>query len=97
MAYSRKNLGDILIEDGILSREELDDVIEKSSARDLSLEETLFKLGFVSRDTLGVTLAKLHNCTFIDLCSCSIDDNALRYPYPGDRQNQHRASCFAGS
>ncbi len=77
MARTQKNLGDILIDEGILSREELDDVLEKSRARNLTLEDTLFKLGYISRDKLGGLLAKLHGCEFIDLYSSRIEDDAI--------------------
>ncbi len=77
MAHVRKNLGDILIEERILSLEELDGVLARAKARNLSLEETLFKLGYVSRDALGHLLAKLHGCEFMDLRSRTIESNAL--------------------
>jgi hypothetical protein len=77
MTQAQKNLGDILITEGVLSHEDLDEVLEKSRTRNLSLEETLFKLGYLSRDTLGAFLAKLHNCQFIDLYSCNVDDDAV--------------------
>ncbi|UCD58899.1 MAG: hypothetical protein JSV16_07275 [Candidatus Hydrogenedentota bacterium] len=77
MTQARRNLGDILIEEGILSRDEIEEVLEKSKMRNLSLEETLFKLGYVSRDRLGDLLAKLYECEFIDLHACKISDEAL--------------------
>ncbi|NQU07294.1 MAG: hypothetical protein HQ583_01940, partial [Candidatus Abyssubacteria bacterium] len=77
MARTQKNLGDILVEEGVLSREELDDVLEKSKARNLSTEETLFRLGYLSRDKLGDLLAKLYGCEFVDLYSCKVDTDAI--------------------
>ena len=77
MARVQKNLGDILVEEGVLSREELDDVLEKSKARNLSTEETLFRLGYLSRDKLGDFLAKLYGCEFVDLYSCKVDTDAI--------------------
>ncbi len=77
MAKTRKNLGDILIEDGVLTREDLDIALEKSRARHLSLHDTLFKLGYVSRDRLGNLLAKIYECEFIDLYSCKIDGDSI--------------------
>jgi hypothetical protein len=78
MAETSKNLGDVLVQEGVLSREEFDDVLEKSKARNLSLEETLFKLGYISRDKLGGLLAGLHDCEFIDLYSRKVDSDAIR-------------------
>jgi len=84
MAQPHKSLQDILIEEGLLSREDLDGALKKSGTRNLSLEETLFKLGYLSRDTLGKLLARQYECEFIDLYSCSIDDDALN-TIPPDR------------
>lgn len=77
MAETRKKFGDTLIDEGILSREELDDALEKSKARNLSLEDTLFKLGYISRDRLSGLLAGLYGCDFIDLYSIRIDGDAI--------------------
>ncbi len=77
MTQAHENLGDMLVEEGVLSRDELEEVLEKSKERNLPLEETLFKLGYVSRDRLGAILAKLYQCDFIDLYSCRVNDEAL--------------------
>jgi len=94
MAEIRKNLGDILIDEGVLSREELDDALEKSRARELSLEDTLFKLGYISRDRLGGLLAKIHECEFIDLYSCKVDSEAIAAISP-DQAIELRALPYA--
>jgi len=78
MAQAHWNFGDMLVEEGILTPDELEEALEKSKTRNLPLEETLFKLGYVSRDRLGNLLAKLYECDFIDLSSCKINDEALR-------------------
>ena len=77
MAETSKNLGDVLVQEGVLSREEFDDVLEKAKVRNLSLEDTLFKLGYISRDRLGNLLAGLHDCEFIDLYSSKIDGDTI--------------------
>ena len=77
MAETRNNLGEALIEEGILSREELDDALGKARVRNLSLEDTLFKLGYISRDKLGNLLASLYGREFIDLYSVKIDADAI--------------------
>jgi hypothetical protein len=77
MAQAQRNLGEILVDEGLLSPEELQEVLEKSRTRNLSLEETLFKLGYISRDMLSSLLARVYGCDFIDLYSCTIDEKAL--------------------
>ncbi|GAB4352613.1 MAG: hypothetical protein Kow0099_36800 [Candidatus Abyssubacteria bacterium] len=76
MAQTHKNIGDILVEEGVLSHDELEEVLEKSRLRNLPLEEVLFKLGYISRDQLGAALAKAYGCEFIDLRSRRIDEKA---------------------
>jgi tetratricopeptide (TPR) repeat protein len=73
MTQSRRGLGEILIEEGVLSTKEFDEVLKKSRARNLTLEDTLFKLGYLSRDQLDGMLAIQHGCEFIDLRSIEID------------------------
>ncbi|MBI5114837.1 hypothetical protein HZA56_00005 [Candidatus Poribacteria bacterium] len=78
MAAEQRNLGEILVAEGVLSQEELEEALEKSRIRNLSLEETLFKLGYITRDKLGNLLARAYNCDFIDLHSRAVSDDALR-------------------
>ncbi len=77
MAQTHRNIGEVLVEEGVLSRGELEEVVEKSRLRNLPLEEILFKLGYISRDQLGAVLAKVYGCEFIDLRSRRIDEKAL--------------------
>ncbi len=77
MTQEYKNVGEILVEEGILSQDELGEVLEKSKSRNLPLEETLFKLGYISRDRLGALLAQVYGCEFIDLNVIRVDEQAL--------------------
>jgi len=94
MAETRKNLGDILIDEGVLSREELDEVLEKSKTRSLSLEDTLFKLGYISRDRLSGLLAEAHDCEFVDLYSSKVDGAAIGM-IPPDQALELKALPYA--
>ncbi|MBI4830168.1 MAG: hypothetical protein HY801_01150 [Candidatus Lindowbacteria bacterium] len=78
MAGDVQSLGDMLVAEGVLSRGELQEALEKSRTRNLSLEETLFKLGYITHDRLGSLLAKQYKCDFIDLRELRITDEALR-------------------
>ena len=76
-------LGNVAVEAGVLSADELDDVLQKAAERSVPLGEMLFKLGYVSRDRLVQLLADQYQTTVFDLGAWQPDD-ALLTVLPSD-------------
>ncbi len=78
MTQVHSYLGDVLIRERILSRQELEEVMEKSRLRNLTLEETLFRLGYISKDRLGALYAQVYSAEHLSALPRPAPDEVIR-------------------
>jgi type IV pilus assembly protein PilB len=69
----RSRLGELLIDAGNISAEQLDNALERQKTQKLPLGQLLVKMGFVTDDAMRMALASQVGVPFIDLDSTSID------------------------
>jgi type II secretory ATPase GspE/PulE/Tfp pilus assembly ATPase PilB-like protein len=85
MIRQQIRLGDLLIEEGLITQNQLDHAlaVQKSGAFLKKLGETLVQEGFVSNKEMAIILSKQLNIEFVDLYGQKIDFNALsRFSMP---------------
>lgn len=85
MIRQQVRLGDLLIQEGIITQDQLSQALDKqkSSAFSKKLGEMLVDEGFVSTKEMAIILSKQLNIEFIDLYGQKIDFNALgRFSIP---------------
>lgn len=69
MARSYLRLGELLIKEGIITKEQLDEVIKVQAQEGGRLGEILLKLGFVSEEDVVVALGKQLNIPYVSMGS----------------------------
>ncbi|WP_062133624.1 GspE/PulE family protein [Demequina aestuarii] len=72
-----KQLGSILLEDGVLTEEQLLDAIDEQQARGQSLGRTLVELGMISEGQLVRALASQVGMEFVELGEYAVDRAAV--------------------
>ncbi|MDE0573039.1 ATPase, T2SS/T4P/T4SS family [Demequina sp. B12] len=72
-----KQLGTILLEEGVLSEEQLMDAIDEQRERGASLGRTLVELGLISEGQLVRALASQVGMEFVDLADFPVDRTAV--------------------
>src|SRR6266571_1075019 len=77
MAKDHKRLGDLLLEDKIITQEQLDKAVTEQRRGGQLLGATLLRLGLVTEDALMQSLHRQLGLSLIDLNEVSIDDQAL--------------------
>lgn len=66
-------LGDLLVETGAITQEQLEYALKKQKKTNLKLGETLVDEGFISEDDIAVALSRQLNLEIVDLQTTSID------------------------
>ena len=69
----RSRLGELLIEAGNISLDQLDTALERQKTQNVPLGQLLVKLGFINDDAMRMALASQVGIPFIDLDKTSID------------------------
>lgn len=85
MIRQQIRLGDLLIQEGLITQDQLDRalVTQKEGIYSKKLGETLVSEGFVSNKEMAIVLSKQLNIEFVDLYGQKIDFNALaRFSMP---------------
>lgn len=72
----RPRIGSLLLEKGLLNREQLDQALAERSQVGGLLGETLVRLGFIFEDELARVLAQQAGAPFVDLDAVSVDRHA---------------------
>jgi type IV pilus assembly protein PilB len=75
MIKIRKRLGQILVDSGLISEEQLQEALAAQNGK--SLARTLVDLHFVTENKISAIIAEKLGLPFIDLGSCKIDPNAV--------------------
>ena len=72
-----KQLGSILLEEGVLTEEQLVDAIDEQQARGQSLGRTLVEMGYISEGQLVRALASQVGMEFVELADYPVDRSAV--------------------
>lgn len=75
---SPKRIGDILLEDKVVSPQQLETALSESRATGVPVGAVLIKLGFVSETDLGKALAKLHGCEYVHVSEVELDPDVMK-------------------
>ena len=67
MPSKRQKLGEILLEWGVIDKQELKDALKVAEGSRKKVGEVLVELGFADEDSVAKALAKQHNMEFVDL------------------------------
>lgn len=80
MAYNRKRLrlGELLLENNLITEEQLNIALEEQKAKGVKLGEALIALGYVTQDSINDLLCQQLNIDFVDLRKIEIDDSIAR-------------------
>ena len=75
---ARKKLGDILVDAGLLSVDQLDRGLEHSRQKHMQVGQALIRLGFVSAEEIMFALSEQLNLPYVSLASYQIDPEAVK-------------------
>ena len=80
MAYNRKRLrlGELLLENNLITEEQLNIALEEQKAKGIKLGEAIIGLGYVTQDAINDLLCQQLNIVFVDLRKIEIDDSIAR-------------------
>ena len=80
MAYNRKRLrlGELLLENNLITGEQLNIALEGQKAKGIKLGEAIIGLGYVTQDAINDLLCQQLNIDFVDLRKIEIDDSIAR-------------------
>ena len=80
MAYNRKRLrlGELLLENNLITEEQLNIALEEQKAKGIKLGEAIIGLGYVTQDAINDLLCQQLNIDFVDLRKIDIDDSIAR-------------------
>jgi len=74
MPFKQKKIGEILLDDGLVSSEQLDIALKKGGGR---LGNNLIALGYVSEEDIARALAHQHKFSYADLSDAIIDSSVI--------------------
>ncbi len=83
-----KRLGDVLIEEGYITQQQLEQALSEGRATGAPLGAVLIKLGFVDETSLGKALATLHGLKYIDTSEIELQPEVMRL-VPNDFIKRH--------
>jgi len=72
-SFRRKRLGDILVGRGIVTQEQINDVLARTDGRQKRIGELLMSEGMITEDILAKTLAEQRDLRYIDLTDFHIN------------------------
>ena len=80
MAYNRKRLrlGELFLENNLITEEQLNIALEEQKAKGIKLGEAIIGLGYVTQDAINDLLCQQLNIDFVDLRKIEIDDSIAR-------------------
>ncbi|MEM0951981.1 MAG: ATPase, T2SS/T4P/T4SS family [Cyanobacteria bacterium P01_H01_bin.74] len=73
-----KRIGDILTEEGFITRQQLDLALSEGRASGTPLGVSLLKLGFITEENLGRALAKFHRLQYIETHHIELQEDVMR-------------------
>ena len=89
----RKRLGDLLVEEGVISNDQLMAALKNQKSKGIKLGASLIDLGYINEEQLLKFLAKQLNIPFYDLSKVKIDPAAVQL-IPEVQARRLRALCL---
>lgn len=92
MDFSRKTdekIGEILLKEGVISKNQLQEALERQNADGGLIGEVMIKLGFVTDRDIAVAVISQYGFPFMPLESYSIDESTIKL-IPGELARKHR-------
>ena len=89
----RKRLGDLLVEEGVISNDQLMAALRNQKSKGIKLGASLIDLGYINEEQLLKFLAKQLNSPFYDLSKVKIDPAAVQL-IPEVQARRLRALCI---
>ncbi|MBQ1872261.1 MAG: Flp pilus assembly complex ATPase component TadA [Succinivibrionaceae bacterium] len=89
----RKRLGDLLVEEGVISNDQLMAALRNQKSKGIKLGASLIDLGYINEEQLLKFLAKQLNIPFYDLSKVKIDPAAVQL-IPEVQARRLRALCI---
>ena len=74
----KKRIGDMLLEAGIITQEQLEDALEKNKTAHKKIGEMLVDLGYATEEAIGEGLSTQLNIPFISLHGMKIEDDIIK-------------------
>lgn len=74
----KKRIGDMLIEEGIITQEQLEDALEKNKTARKKIGEMLVDLGYATEEAIATGLSKQLNIPTISLQGMTIEEDILK-------------------
>ena len=71
-------LGDVLIQEGKITQEQLDTALKEQKIKGKLLGDTLVDLGYVSQDDMIDVLCRHLNVEYVNVAAASIDEKAVK-------------------
>ncbi len=78
VATSTERIGDMLIRESVITREQLERALQESKASGSRLGYALVKLGYVAEHELALALARQHHVPAVDLARAKLDPKLLK-------------------
>ena len=78
MGLKRKRLGEILIDGGVITPQQLDEALRIQKELGMKLGETLIHLGYAQEDNILLTMKKQLNLPILDLSKLIVADEVIR-------------------
>lgn len=75
--FARKKLGELLVEQGVIKEEQLQQALRQQKVMGGLLGESLVELGYVTETDLTVAIALQYGLPFVDLDRFHVSKNAL--------------------
>jgi len=75
---SNKALGELLIEKGALSQQQIDEALDLSRQQGIRLGEALISLGYITRDALGYAIGEQYGLRPMELQPSMVDEELVR-------------------
>jgi len=75
---SNKALGELLVEKGALSQQQIDEALDIARQRGIRLGEALISLGYISRDALGYAIGEQYGLRPMELQPSMVDQELVR-------------------
>jgi type IV pilus assembly protein PilB len=83
-----KRIGDVLIEEGFITQQQLEQALSEGRATGAPLGAVLVKLGYIDDSHLGKGLAKLHGLKYIETAELELNSEVMRL-IPADFIKRH--------
>lgn len=77
MEKSKKRLGEILLDDGILTRESLEEALNHQKLEGGMIGQILVKMGYISEDNLIAALGKQMKLPYLPLMNYAVNQQAV--------------------